>query len=603
MADHGSEDAESPAINELVRERAARRISRRELVRRAAALGVSAPVVGVMLHLTSDYAYGAPSNGGSAAFATRLADSTVPVNGPTKPSGTPQQGGILTVGTTEEPDTLHPWLTQLVTTNNIVSGMLDGLLTYDSTEKLQPALATALPEISKDGLTYTFKLRQGVKFHNGDPFTAQDVVNSWKMIVNPDFAAFSTQGWDQITDMQTPDEFTVVMKTKEVYAPFVSYVAGGNGGVSSAIAPSQEMAKGPDKFKQDYGQAPIGTGPFKFVEWQHKAQITMERFPDYWGEKAKLDKIIYRNVGDDNTLMVQLRTGEIHMADQINALRVDEALTNDKIVVLEHPSQAWEHIDLKNIGFLRETAVRQALDFATPSAEIISRLLKGRGLPSIADQAPGTWAYDPNIQPRPYDPEQAKKLLDGAGLKPGKDGVRERDGQPFEIELWGVSGDSLVTQVVQVIAAAWNQIGVKTSANFQDTSTIWGPEGYQFTDKMTGGYYSWFNGNDPDDSFYWNSSQIPKSPTGTGGNAPAFFYKYNFQDKIDALTNQGVKTIDQAQRKQIYWQIQELLHEEVPVIFIYWEKIFAPVTKNLGGYWPSSFNNLLWNAQDWYLTK
>jgi len=591
-----ADDGETRAINDLIRQRVAERISRRELMRRAAALGVSAPVVGVMLHLTSDYAYGAPSNAGSAALATRLADSTIPANEPTKPSGTPQQGGTLVAGTTEEPDTLNPYITGLEVSGDILSAIMEGMLAYDSKQQLQPALATALPEISKDGLTYTFKLRQGVKFHSGDPFTAQDVVNSWKMIVNKDFAAASTLGWDKVTGIETPDPYTVVIKTSEVYAPFVSYVG------ATVISPSKELAKGPDKFKQDFGQHPIGTGPFKFVEWQHKAQITMERFPDYWGSKAKLDKIIQSNVGTDNTTLVQLRTGEIQLAG-LSASQVDEALQNDKVAIYEYPSMAWSHLDLKNIDFIREPAVRQALDFATPSALIISKLLKGRALPCVADQAPGTWAYNPNIQPRPYDLDQAKKLLDGAGLTPGKDGIRERDGKQLEIQLWGIAGQAQQAQIIEVIAQSWSQIGIKTSMNFQDTSTLFGPEGYAWTDKMTACLYAWFNGNDPDDMYYWNSSQIPASPTGTGGNANAFFYKYNFQDQIDALTEQGVKTVDQAQRKQIYWQIQELLHEQVPDIFIYWNKGFDAVTKNLGGYWPSAYTHAYWNAQDWYLTK
>ena len=144
---------------------------------------------------------------------------------------------------------------------------------------------------------------------------------------------------------------------------------------------------------------------------------------------------------------------------------------------------------------------------------------------------------------------------------------------------------------------------MKTTPQFQDISTIWGPEGYQFTDKMTACLYSWSNSNDPDDMFYWHSSQIPDSPTGTGGNLPAYFFPYNFQEKVDDLTACAAAETDQEARKELYWQVQQLLFDEAALIFLYWEKAFPAAAKNVGGFWPSAFNSLLWNVQDWYLAE
>ena len=132
---------------------------------------------------------------------------------------------------------------------------------------------------------------------------------------------------------------------------------------------------------------------------------------------------------------------------------------------------------------------------------------------------------------------------------------------------------------------------------------LWGPLGYQFSDRMTGCLYTWTNANDPDDLFYWHSSQIPVSPGSSGGNLPAFFYPYAFQDDIDALTANAASTLDFAQRQDIYGEIQELLLEEVPVIFLYWEEAFPAARTNVGGFWPSAWTPLLWNAADWYLVE
>lgn len=616
-------------VNGLIQARIDGRISRRALIERALKIGISAPVVGVMLHATSDMAYGAPSNGRAAMLARLQGKQTVPVTGPTKPAGTPKEGGTVVCGVTEEPDFIHPYLSQTVTGFDVAVGIAETLLKYDGNQKLQPNLATEY-SVSNDGLTYTFKLRPGVTFHNGDPLTGQDVIDSWKMIMNPNFGAFTKLGWEKITDITLADNgLTVVMKTSEVYAPFVSYVGAGN----NSILPSKEMAKGVDTFKQKFGREyMVGTGPFKFVEWKAKEQITLVRNDTYWGGKPHLEQIVYRIVPDTNTLLVQLQTGEVQLvgsAGALGALDVDKALGYDNVVVLEHPTQGWTHLDLKHIDFIRITKVRQALDYATPKQQIIEQLLKNRVLPSIGDQAPGTWAYNPNIKPRPYDLDKAKQLLTEAGLK-FQDGVwsgptpagkpRQSGGdydpnaadpnapatgpvKTFEIEVWGLAGDEQNNRICQVIAQAWNQIGIKTTTKFESTSTIWGPNGYQFTDKMTAALWAWYNNNDPDDQFYWNSSQVPKTPTGTGGNVPAYFFKYNFQAQIDDLTSRAAKETDQEKRKQLYWQIQQLLFDEEPVIWIYWGKAFPVVDPNIGGFWPSAFNNLLWNAEQWYLTQ
>lgn len=612
---YGDKGPDLESVNGLIQARIDGVISRRSLMRRAAALAIAAPVVNVMLHATSDMAYGAPSQGRENALARlRQSSATVPADAPTAPEGTAQAGGTLTVGTNEEPDTLNPYLTQLVAGSDITTGIFDTLVRYDSTQALIPALATEY-SISDDGLTYTFTLRDGVTFHNGDAFGPQDVIDTWKMIMNKDFAAFSVLGWDKITDITNPDAKTVVVATNEVYAPFLSYVGADYG---SAIAPASELAKGPEKFKTEFGRTIlVGTGPVKFNEWTPKQQITLDKNADYWGEAPKLDQVIIRFLPDDNTQLVQLRTGEIQGAigaGSLGSLRVDEALGIPGVVVLEHPSPGWSHLDLKHVLFLRNPTIRQALDFATPSQDIVDKLLKGRAVRSMADQQPGTWAYKEDLEGRPFDIEQAKKLFAEAGLTQNADGIWEGkvptedpmvlDGEvkPLEIELWGVAGDTASQQIIQVIGQAWNQAGVKTTSNFQDVSTLWGPEGYQWVeDTMTACLYSWFNSNDPDDMFYWHSSQIPDSPTGSGGNAIAYFHEFNFQPEIDKLTEAGAAETDQAKRTEIYHQIQDMLHDQVPVIFISWGKQFPAVTDKLGGFWPSAFNRMLWNVQDWYL--
>jgi peptide/nickel transport system substrate-binding protein len=505
-------------------------------------------------------------------------------------------GGAIVIGKVEEPETLNPYITQLVTSVDVLSGIMEGLMDFDTNQVLQPQLAESY-SVSDDGLTYTFKLRKDVKWHDGQPFTAADVAATWKIIMNPDFAAFSQLGWDKITDIETPDDYTVVMKTSEKYAPFLSYVG------AAFISPKHLIDKGVDSFKQEFGRNPVGTGPFKFSKWETGQFIELEKFKDYWGGEPKLDKITIKIVPDDNTLMVQLTTGEVGLSDAVTAARIEEARKLPNSVVLTRDGLEWTHMDLKNIGFLMDKRVRQALDYATPKQQIVDKLLAGLATISIGEQAPGTPFFNPNIQARPYDLDAAAKLLEEAGFKKNAQGILEKDGKPLVIEHWIVAGDQLTKQIQQVIAASWRQLGIDVQEKEEDIKTIWGPNGYQFTPAMTAAQYSWTNSNDPDDMFYWHSSQIPPDPTGTGGNLPAYFNKYEQQARIDELTAAGASEVDSEKRKEIYWQMQELLFEETPVIFMYWPQRIYVAPKNLTGFNPNTFNFLLWDAENWAFTK
>jgi peptide/nickel transport system substrate-binding protein len=307
-----------------------------------------------------------------------------------------------------------------------------------------------------------------------------------------------------------------------------------------------------------------------------------------------------------DALLSALAAGEIDLAGGAGAIpppRVDEVTAISELTVFRHGTMNWQHIDLKQMAFLQETAVRQALDFATPRERIIEEILSGRAIPAFADQSPESWAYSETLQPRPFEPQRAASLLDDAGLLPGEDGVRARDGKRFEIDLWAVQEDDQARAILEMIAAEWNAIGVSTLTQFAPPADLWGPLGYQFSDRMTGGLFTWTNANDPDDLYYWHSSQIPLSPGTSGGNLPAFFYPYGFQEEIDELTVNAASTLDLAQRRDIYGEIQELLLEEVPVLFLYWEEAFPAARNTVGGFWPSAWTPLLWNAADWYLAE
>lgn len=504
-------------------------------------------------------------------------------------------GGSLVIGTNEEPDTLNPLTTQLVTSNSVLSGIMEGLVGYDSSDHVIYRLATS-ESVSKNGLTYTWHLRHGVKFQDGERFNAHTVLANWKAIMNPKFGAFSQQGWNKITSITIPNNYTVVMKTSKPYAPFAYYVG------STFLSPPKAF-QSPKYNQQTFGRAPVGTGPYTFVRWVSGQYVLLKKNPDYWGGPAHINSITYKIIPSDNTLMVQMKTGDVQMWPYVPAIRYGDLQKLSNTNVIAKPSLSWYHLDLKNVGFLMDPKVRIALAYATPNQEIVTRILKGLGQVTPTDFPPASPYYDPNVKPYPYDPAKAIAMLKADGFTKGPGGILQKHGVPLTIQYWIPSGDQETSEVQQVVSASWKQIGVGTSDRQQDIKSIWGPNGYQFNKIMTAGGYSWFNSNDPDDSFYWNSTQIPKTPTGSGGNTIEYYYKYPWQSQIDSLTNQGVTTIDPAKRKQIYWRIQQLLHAEEPVLFMYSEKSIFAAPKNLVGFDPSAYNSLMWNVQNWQLTK
>ena len=262
--------------------------------------------------------------------------------------------------------------------------------------------------------------------------------------------------------------------------------------------------------------------------------------------------------------------------------------------------------------FLRHPLVRQALDFATPSQDIVDKLLKGRpsvrGRPAARDLGPQSEHRGAAVRPRAgqgalgrgrADPERRWRL---EGEVPTEDPlVLDGEVRKFEMELWGISGDAQQQQIFQVIEQAWNQAGVKTTANFQDISTIWGPEGYQWNpETMTACLYSWFNGNDPDD----------RVPTGTRPRFQTARPDWRQRDRLLPRVQLpgGDRHVDRAARRKTDQEARkDLLGDPgAPAragsrhLHLLGQVASRPCANNIGGFWPSAFNRMLWNVQEWY---
>ena len=502
--------------------------------------------------------------------------------------------GTLIYGSTTEPDTLNPETMVLVSSFEVTSAVFDSLLTPDPSNRLRPNLATSVDH-TPDGRTWTFHLRRGVQWADGVPFSSADVAYTYRALLNPKNNIVSKLGWDKIDRLTTPDPYTVVCHLSQVYAPFLSTVSYVN-----FIVPRHIYDRpGLDFNRAAFNRKPFGTGPYMVSEWKAGDQITLLPNPHSWRGQPHFKKIIYKIVPNANTQLVQLRTGDLDFGtvDQSQAKEA-RAIAGKRLDVAV--SNAWLHIDLKQYGFLREQVVRQALDFATPKAAILKGILGGLGQIANGDISP-IFAdyYNSTVPQRPYDPAKAAALLAADGFSKGSDGVLRKGGQPFAMELWSTSGVTLNERINSVLKNVWGRLGVQVTLRSQSSTAIYGANGPQFSKQMTGITYAWYNYNDPDDTLFWNSSQIPTSPTGGGQNVICYFNTFAFQRQIDDLTNAGVATVDTAKRRAIYFKIQALLADQVPVIFLDWQPSLIVVPTTLAGFRSNPFNNLFWNVTDW----
>lgn len=508
--------------------------------------------------------------------------------------------GQVVIGALGDIETLNPLLSENATETDILNGIFENLLRVDDHGEFLPALATEVPTvqnggISKDGKVYTFHLRKGVKWSDGQPFTSADVKFTWDLIMNDKVPVVSRSGYDKIVKMETPDPYTVKMYLKEVYAPFLLNWSG------PGIVPKHilENVKPEEITKAgDFSRHPIGTGPFVLKEWKSGSYVMLEANKNYWGEGPYLEKVIWKVVPDSNTMLTQLKTGEIDIYEA-QPSQVNEIKKISRVQIKLQDAAIYFHMtfNLKN-PILADKRVRQALTYGLPRQQIVDVVLEGVGrLATAASITPTSWAFDKSLKAYPFDQKKAKALLAEAGWKDvDNDGILEKDGKKLSLEINTNSGNKTREQIEQIAQQYWKQIGVDLKIRNYEPATLFGEilENMKF-DIIT---FAWVSPPDPDEYTLYHSKQIPSDANGhTGQN-----YASYVNPEVDKLLEAGQKTVDQAQRKKIYQRIQEIVHEDLPMMYVYYYVQPYAFPKNLENYRPSGTTvGTTWNIYEWKL--
>jgi peptide/nickel transport system substrate-binding protein len=461
---------------------------------------------------------------------------------------------------------------------------------------LEPDLATVVPTkenggISADGLTITYHLRKGVLWHDGVPFDARDVIFSYHVVMNPANNVVSRTGFDQIADMTAPDPFTVKVRLKRPYAPAAAMFFAPSL-TPYCILPEHLLKDLPNINHAPYNLKPVGTGPFMAVKWEQSVGLSMVANPHYWRGAPKLKRIDYLVVSNSGTRTIMMQTGEadLYSDPQVNQLPELEAIT--KAVTLHTLFNEVYYITFNTTHPpLDDVHVRRALAGAIDKQYVIRTILHGAGTPAVGPQPPYLYTYDANVAAPAFDPKGAAVALGSSGWTPGPDGIRVKNGKRLSL-VYAYDGEASDGQRIgAILQNELHGIGVELELKPIAHSIIYAAKaagGILSNGKFDLAYEGWLGGVDPDDDALWGCDQR--------GN-----YNHSFicdprieeQERI-ALTHYDIPT-----RKAAYRRIQELLAEDMPVVFLWWQYRNDVVSKSLKGYKPAPTVTTFWNSWQW----
>lgn len=533
-------------------------MTRRDLLRRlaqAGGLAVAGPPLGALA---------AACGGGSPAAA----------------------GGTVSYAISVEPKVLNPPIHNLAIESTVMGAIFAGLLRTRSDGTLEPDLAESY-QVEDGGMTYRFRLRPGLRWQDGTPLTSADLLFTYRTYVDPRTKTAFLLGWDKIDRVETPDPATVVYRMKEPFGPFLLFVAG------NAVLPEHRLSGTADIRQDPFNRTPMGAGPFALKEWQTAAQIVLEANPHYWRGRPKLDRLVFKIVPDATAQIDQLEAGEVDIVSVGQPAQWDRVRAMaPQVATVTYDDTRYALVQLDEYGALKEVAVRQALDYATPKQDIVRGILRGLATVAYADVPPGSTYHSATVERHDYDLDRARTLLQGAGFTM-QNGVMTRNGQPLHVPIYTLASSPTYVQVAQVLKDSWTKIGVQTEVTTMEATTLFSNQGPQWNGTDAALIFSWGQGIDPYNYVNWSSHQIPSDENAPGENAERYA-----NPVIDDLVIRGGRETDPARRRQIYDQVQRILAHDVPVIFLYWPKALYAHSAHVGGFRPNAFAgelNEVWN--------
>ena len=518
--------------------------------------------------------------------------------GSATPAGTTTGAGAsasrLVVGYDREPDTLNRFSTHIL--EDIESCVVEGLVTTDEHMTIVPLLAASVPTLEnggvvlrKDGgMDVTWKLRPEVTWHDGTPHTSADVKFTVEAINSPAYNPESTDGFDRISSVDTPDPLTAVLHYREVYAPYaLQFVRG--------TLPKHVLAGRDIDTANDYNRAPLGTGPYQVAEWKSGEYIRLEAVPNYWrgAQFPAIKTLLFKFIANTNTRITQLKSGEVDMVVMFPWDKHREVAAIPGVSVHRIDGNGYEHVTLNERAFpaFADVRVRQALTHAIDRALLATTILEGLAPVTHGPVQPVSWAHNPNVRQYAFDPARAAALLDEAGWRDTNgDGVRDKSGQRFSFTLITQAGFAVRENVAQVLQRQFKDVGVEAAVQLHDGTSI---SKLWFEGKFHAMLHWWQLPADPELALFFAKDRMP--PAGRNIN-------YVSDDVLTTLVYAADRTVSQAERTRILGEAQARIADLAIEIPLYGVTKLDAVPARLKGFTGNPTNTgPFWNVHAWTL--
>ncbi|MGC1380117.1 MAG: peptide ABC transporter substrate-binding protein [Candidatus Baltobacteraceae bacterium] len=496
--------------------------------------------------------------------------------------------GVLRIAQREDPDNLNLLLGTETVDIDLSAFWAAYLFRWSDRNELVPELATVEPTqanrgISRDGLRITYHLRHNVVWQDGAPFTADDVIYTWQQMLNPRNLVVSRVGYDVIAGIDRVDAYTIEVRLKRRFAPFVNtFFAPANH--PDVILPRHLLARYPDINRIAYNSLPIGTGPFRVVSYDRNSRVEMVANEKYWRGPPHLRRVDFRFVPSDDTMLTLLQSHDIDFYYRASESLEPELHGIPGTRLVTTPFDRFTDVGLNaSVPGLHDVRVRQALAYAIDKEALIAKVMHGVALAGDSNHAPFSWSYEPRVRRYPYDPARAAKLLAQAGWPPGK----------LHITLVSFTGSNTMNAAEELLQQQWGRVGVAVTIKNFPSGRLYatlGAGGIEQAGKFDAALENWENGTDPDDSILLMCDMAP----------PAGWNVYHFcNPQVDADQRIALGTYDRALRAAAYARIQQVVSEELPFIVLWYQMQLDAVNTDLREYRPAHAVTPFWNVWQW----
>jgi peptide/nickel transport system substrate-binding protein len=520
---------------------------------------------------------------------------------------------VVRIALWQEPLLLNPILGRQ-TVNALVSRtMLEGLLSVGPDGVRTPQLAVEVPTlenggVSPDALTVTWKLRPGVVWSDGVPFTSKDVAFTYQVIIAPTNPVSIRTGYPEIESLSTPDDATVVVRYRRPYAGFKAHF--------EWILPEHVFAGDPLIETKEFNQAPLGTGPFVFKSWVPGDVITLERNPRYREpEKPYVDGLIFKIVPSRDVAILWLRAGEIDMLWDVSEDDIAQMEAIPDVVVEPAPGRAVERLVLNAScpsgpqqgdpscphPVLGDVRVRQAVELAIDKQTIVDQLLAGKT--SVAASAIPVGAYAAQASSAEHNPARARQLLEEAGWSIGPDGIRVKDGNRASLSYATTTGNRLREQTQQLIQEQLRAVGIELRIENLLPPILLG-SWQDGAPRARGNFdilmYTITLGEDPYEGLYnlFHSSSVPTERARGGQN-----YHRILDPELDKALETAGSAVDETVRKAAFAAVARLADAGKGHILLYQRLDLDPFKSHVKGRAVNIWSDFTWNSQDWWIGR